>query len=108
MTQVQTSSRFSWKLIAAFAAVYVIWGSTYLAIHFAIDTMPPLLMLGTRFGFAGLILLGFLRLRGEANPTLLHWRNGLIVGSLTLGMGTGAVAWAEQTVPSGVAALIVT
>lgn len=108
MTQVQTSSTFSWKLIAAFAAVYVIWGSTYLAIHFAIDTMPPLLMLGTRFGFAGLILLGFLRLRGEANPSLLQWRNGLLVGTLTLGMGTGAVAWAEQTVSSGVAALIVT
>lgn len=95
------------KLIAAFAAVYVIWGSTYLAIRFAIETLPPLLMAGTRFLTAGALLLAFLRLRGVPMPSLRNWRAGLVVGGLLLLGGNGSVVLAERTVPSGVAALLV-
>lgn len=95
------------KLIAAFAIVYVVWGSTYLAIHFAIQTIPPLLMIAARFLAAGSILYAWYRFRGGDRPTALQWRNTAIIGTLLLLGGTGAVAWAEQTVPSGTAALLV-
>ena len=96
------------KLLSAFAAIYFIWGSTYLAIVFAIDSMPPLLMLGARFGVAGTIVYAWARARGIATPSAEEWKNAAVVGTLTLGVGTGSVAWAEQWVPSGVAALLVT
>ncbi|MBO6577214.1 MAG: EamA family transporter [Rhodothermales bacterium] len=99
---------FRLQLLAAFAAIYVIWGSTYLAIVFAIETMPPLLMLGARFGVAGLIVYAWARAKGIATPTRTEWKNAALVGTMTLAAGTGAVAWAEQWVPSGVAALLVT
>lgn len=96
------------RLIAAFAAVYVIWGSTYLAIRFAVETLPPLLMAGARFAIAGAILLLWSRLRSRsAGPTRLDWRTGLISGLLLLLGGNGGVVWAEQRVPSGIAALLV-
>ena len=95
------------RVLAAFAAVYVIWGSTYLAIRFAIETMPPLLMAGARFMIAGALVYGFMRWRGEAAPTRRHWRNAAIVGALLLLGGNGGVVLAERTVPSGVAALLV-
>ncbi len=95
-------------LLAAFAAIYLIWGSTYLAIVFAIETMPPLLMLGARFGVAGAIVFAWARWKGIPVPSREEWRNAGVVGTMTLGAGTGAVAWAEQWVPSGVAALLVT
>lgn len=94
-------------VLAAFAAVYVIWGSTYLAIAVAIESLPPLLMAGMRFLTAGAILYAVVRLRGEAAPTRLHWRNAAIVGGLLLLCGNGGVVLAERTVPSGVAALLV-
>ena len=94
-------------VLAAFAAVYVLWGSTYLAIAVAIESLPPLLMAGTRYLAAGVILYAFMRLRGEAAPTRLHWRNTAIVGGLLLLCGNGGVVLAERTVPSGVAALLV-
>jgi drug/metabolite transporter (DMT)-like permease len=95
------------RLIAAFAAVYVIWGSTYLAILFAIETLPPFLMAGVRFLIAGALLYGWMRLRGAPRPSGVHWRSATIVGGLLLLGGNGAVVWAEQWVPSGVAALLV-
>ena len=96
------------RLIAAFAAVYVIWGSTYLAIRFAVETLPPLLMAGARFVIAGVILLLWSRFRdAAARPTRADWRTGLISGSLLLLGGNGGVVWAEQRVPSGIAALLV-
>lgn len=95
------------RLIAAFAAVYLIWGSTYLAIRFAIETLPPFLMAGTRFLVAGAILYAFTRARGAARPTRAHWRSTAIVGALLLWVGNGGVTWAEQWVPSGVTALLV-
>ena len=95
------------KVILAFAAVYVIWGSTYLGIRFAVETIPPFLMAGARFGFAGAVLYAWLRLRGAPAPTRRQWRETAIVGALLIGGGNGAVSWAEQTVPSGLTALII-
>ena len=93
--------------LAAFVAVYVIWGSTYLAIRFAIETLPPLLMAATRFLIAGGLLYGVVRLRGAARPRAVHWRSALVVGGLLLLGGNGGVVLAERTVPSGLAALLV-
>ena len=95
------------KLAAAFAAVYLIWGSTYLAIRVAIETMPPFVMAGLRFVMAGALLYGWQRLRGAAAPLRLHWRSALIIGALLLVGGNGGVTWAEQEVPSGLAALVI-
>jgi drug/metabolite transporter (DMT)-like permease len=95
-------------IIAAFASIYLIWGSTYLAIGFAVQTMPPFLMGGIRFMIAGALMYGWLRWRGEAHPTnLIHWRSAAIVGGLLLLGGNGGVVWAEQTVPSSVTALLI-
>lgn len=94
-------------LAAAFAALYLIWGSTYLAIRFAIETIPPFTMAGARFLTAGLALYLWARLRGVAPPTRRQLRDGGIVGAFLLLGGNGAVVWAEQWVPSGLAALLV-
>jgi drug/metabolite transporter (DMT)-like permease len=94
-------------VLAAFAAVYLIWGSTYLAILFAIETLPPLLMAGARFLAAGAILYAVMRLRGVPAPAARHWRAATIVGGLLLLFGNGGVVLAERTVPSGVVALLV-
>ncbi len=94
-------------LVAAFAAVYLIWGSTYLAIRFAIETMPPFLMAGVRFTIAGGILYAAARALGARGPTRRHWKSALVIGGFLLLGGNGGVVWAEQTVPSGLTALIV-
>jgi drug/metabolite transporter (DMT)-like permease len=95
------------RIAAAFAAVYVIWGSTYLAIHFAIQTLPPFWMAATRFLLAGVVLYVWARLRGAARPTAVHWRSAAIVGGLLLLGGNGGVVWAQQHVPTGLTALLV-
>lgn len=95
------------SIVAAFAAIYLIWGSTYLGIRIAIETMPPFLMGGVRFMLAGAILYAFMRARGSEKPTPIHWRNSAIVGAFLLLGGNGAVVWAEQFVPSGMTALLV-
>lgn len=95
------------KVLAAFAIVYVIWGSTYLAISFAVKSLPPFLFAATRFLLAGAILYVFARLRGAPRPTRIHWRSALIIGGLLLLGGNGLLVFAEKTVPSGIAALIV-
>lgn len=94
-------------ILAAYAAVYLVWGSTYLAIAFAIETLPPFLMAGARFLIAGSLLYLWARLRGAPRPTRAHWRAGAIVGGFLLLGGNGAVVWAEQRVPSSIAALLV-
>jgi len=96
-----------WLVVAAFAAVYVIWGSTYLAIRFALETMPPFGMAGVRFLIAGGLLYGWMRWRGAPRPQWIEWRSAAIVGVLLLVGGNGGVVWAELSVPSGIAALIV-
>ena len=95
------------QILLAFAAVYIIWGSTYLAIVFAIDTLPPMLMIGTRFLTAGGIMYAWLRARGAEKPEPIHWRSAAIIGTLMPVLGTGVVVWAEGRVPSGIAALLV-
>ncbi|HEX6587899.1 MAG TPA: drug/metabolite exporter YedA [Longimicrobiales bacterium] len=95
------------KLVAAFAAVYLIWGSTYLAIRFALETLPPFLMAGARFLTAGAIVYGWMMASGAEHPTRTNWRDGLIVGGFLLLGGNGGVVWAEQFVASGIAALLV-
>ena len=95
------------KIIIAFAALYLIWGSTYLAILFAIRSIPPLLMAGARFIFAGIILYGGARLVGAKPSPRIEWRTALIVGACLLLGGNGGVTLAEQYVPSGLAALLV-
>jgi drug/metabolite transporter (DMT)-like permease len=95
------------NVIAAFAAVYIIWGSTYLAIRYAVTTIPPFLMGAGRFVLAGAILYLWARLRGGEKPLRTHWRSALITGVLLLVGGNGAVIWAEQHVASGLVALIV-
>ena len=96
-----------WKIGAALAAVYVIWGSTYLAIAIAIETMPPFWMAGVRFIVAGALLYGLARLTGAERPVRVHWRSAALIGGLLLLGGNGGVVWAEQRVDSGLAALLV-
>lgn len=100
-------SRAKTKSIAAFAAVYVLWGSTYLAIRFGVETIPPFLMAGTRHLTAGLLLFLWTRMAGEERPDRRHWKTAVFVGGLMLLGGNGLVTWAERRVPSGLAALIV-
>ncbi|HET9768844.1 MAG TPA: drug/metabolite exporter YedA [Thermoanaerobaculia bacterium] len=102
-----TSRPSGLRVAAAFAAVYVLWGSTYLAIKFALDSLPPFWMASSRFLIAGTLLYAWARRRGAPAPTRVHWRSALIVGGLLLMGGNGGVVWAEQRVPSGLAALLV-
>ena len=94
-------------MIAAFAAVYLVWGSTYLAIRFAIETLPPFLMAATRFLTAGSLLFAWARLRGAARPTRVHWGAACVIGGLLLFGGNGSVVHAEKRVASGIAALLI-
>ena len=104
----QNARRFSILLIAAFAAVYIFWGSTYLAIKYAIETLPPFLMAGSRFIFAGSILYVWARLSKDyEKPSFKHWRTSLIVGTLLLLGGNGGVVFAERHLSSSLAALLV-
>jgi drug/metabolite transporter (DMT)-like permease len=95
------------KIWLALIAVYIAWGSTYLAIRFAVESIPPFLMAGVRFLIAGAILYAWRRAAGDAQPVKRHWRSAAIIGLLLLCGGNGGVVWAEQRVPSGIAALVV-
>jgi drug/metabolite transporter (DMT)-like permease len=88
-------------LVACLAATWLIWGSTYLAIKFALLSFPPFYQMGSRFLVAGLLLTAWLRWRGRALPTLVEWRNAAIIGVLLLVSGMGFTAYAEKTVASG-------
>ncbi len=93
--------------VLAFAAIYVIWGSTYLGIRVAVETMPPFAMAAVRFAIAGAVLFAFLKLRGAAWPTARQWSVNAIVGTFLLLGGNGLVAWAELRIPSGITALLI-
>jgi drug/metabolite transporter (DMT)-like permease len=97
----QPSSKLSTLILACLLATWVVWGSTYLAIKFALISLPPFIQMGSRFIVAGALLLAWMKWRGAAMPTLIEWRNALVVGTLMLGIGMGGVAYSEQTVASG-------
>jgi drug/metabolite transporter (DMT)-like permease len=88
-------------LLLCLAATWLVWGSTYLAIKLALTSFPPFFQMGTRFLFAGVLLLAWMRWRGAAWPSRAQWRNALIVGALMLGGGMGGTAYAEMSVGSG-------
>lgn len=94
-------------LILGFAIIYFVWGSTYLAIKFAIETLPPFLMAGARFLSAGGVMYALLITREAVRPDVASWRSAAVIGALMCFGGNGLVTWSEQWVPSGVAALVV-
>jgi drug/metabolite transporter (DMT)-like permease len=94
-------------MITAFAAVYLLWGSTFLFIRYAVATIPPFFMAGTRHFVAGALLYPLARWRSGEKPSRVNWYAAILMGGLLLLAGNGAVSWAEQTVPSGIAALLV-
>ena len=105
------STATSWRLLLAFAVVYLVWGSTYLAIRFAVETLPPLLMAGTRFLVAGGVLYawhvaGAGRSAGARRATRAQWKSATITALFLISASYGLVSWAEETVPSGVVAVV--
>ena len=105
--ETSSSTAPTWGVVAAFTAVYVIWGSTYLGIRYAVESIPPFLMAGSRNLAAGLLLYALARARGNGLPSRGEWRDAAIAGGLMLALGNGGVTWAEQVIPSGVTALLV-
>jgi drug/metabolite transporter (DMT)-like permease len=96
-----------WKIVLAFLAVYLCWGMTYLAMRIAVRDIPPHLMSGARFLVAGLVLYLWTRRRGDPKPSAIQWRSAAMVGAFLLLGGNATVAWAEQQVPSGLAAVLI-
>ena len=107
MSAASTAPPRRFAIIAAFAALYIIWGSTYLGIRFAIETIPPLLMAGARFIFAGAIMYGIALAQGASRSSFAEWRMAFVVGACLIFCGNGGVTLAEQWVPSGLASLLV-
>lgn len=103
MTPAPSESRF---VVPALAAVYLIWGSTYLAMRVAVEALPPFMMASVRFVLVGVVLLAFLKIRGAPWPTRREWALSLPVGVLMFVLGNGTVAMAEQHISSGIAAVV--
>jgi drug/metabolite transporter (DMT)-like permease len=103
----QTARPSTIKLLIAFAAVYFIWGSTYLGVRFASETIPPLLMASVRFLVSGSILYLYARSKGAMSPKLIHWKSACITGFFLLLIGNGGMAWSLQFLPSSLAAILV-
>jgi drug/metabolite transporter (DMT)-like permease len=102
-----TSSRpATWKILLAFAIIYFVWGSTYLAIRIGVMEMPPFIMAALRFTAAGLILYGWARLQGTPSPSLREWRGAMALGALMFLVDYACLFWAEQRIASGVSAVI--
>lgn len=96
----------AWKLLLAFAIIYLVWGSTYLAIRIGVHEIPPFLMAGLRFTVAGLVMFAWMRATGTPSPTLREWRGATVLGTLMFLIDYACLFWAEQRVPSGIAAVI--
>jgi drug/metabolite transporter (DMT)-like permease len=96
----------SWKVILAFAIIYFVWGSTFLAIRVGVREVPPFLLAGMRFLAAGIILYGWMRARGTPSPTLREWAGASLLAVLIFVLDYGLLFWAERRVPSGVAAVM--
>src|SRR5512141_954984 len=95
------------RIAVALMTVYLVWGSTYLAIRFAVQSIPPFMMAGTRFIIPGILLVAWRRLAGDPAPTRRQWLSAAITGLLLLVGGNGLVSWAEQRVVSGITSLLV-
>jgi drug/metabolite transporter (DMT)-like permease len=97
-----------WLIVLAFAAVFLIWGSSYIAIRFAVETLPPILMPGVRFTIAGALLIGWTRARGAPAPTRKQWRDAAIAGALLFLINNSLLTWSQANgLPSGLAAVII-
>ena len=101
-----TTRPAAWKLLGAFAIIYLVWGSTYLAIRIGVREMPPFLMAGLRFTIAGLGMYSWMRLAGTTSPSWREWRSATLLGSLMFLVDYACLFWAEQRVPSGLSAVI--
>ena len=107
MTTAAAAKKHTLTIVLAFAAIYLIWGTTYLGMRIAVETLPPFLMAGTRFLTAGMVLFVALRLKGTPMPRRVEWRSALIIGALLLVGGNGLITWSEQQVPSSTASLVI-
>ncbi len=97
---------FRIRLILAFFAIYILWGTTFLGIRIAVEEMPPLFAAGVRFFIAGVVLFGFMILKGDAKPTRTQWRNLAMMGLLMFVAEYGPLFWAEKYVPSGIVSVL--
>ncbi|MCC7118735.1 MAG: EamA family transporter [Anaerolineales bacterium] len=95
------------KIWLALITLYIVWGSTYIGIKIAVETIPPFFHAAVRFLISGALLVLWQKTAGNAMPTKAQWRSAAVIGSFLLLGGNGLVAWAEQTIPSGIAALII-
>lgn len=103
---VPAAGSFRLRVIAAFSAIYFLWGTTFLAIRVAVEELPPLFAAGTRFFLAGLVLYAFMRVKGEVRPTAKQWRNLALIALLMFVAEYGPLFWAEKFVPSGIVSVL--
>jgi drug/metabolite transporter (DMT)-like permease len=101
-----TAHRPAWKTLLAFAIIYCVWGSTYLAIRVGVREVPPFVFAAMRFLVAGLVLYGWMMARGERWPSMRQWASAFLLGLLIFVLDYGVLFWAEQRVPSGIAAVM--
>jgi drug/metabolite transporter (DMT)-like permease len=106
MRPCSTKARFDVRVFLAFFAIYILWGTTFLAIRIAVAELPPLFAAGARFFTAGVLLFAFMRIKGEAGPSKKQWRNLLLMGLLMFVAEYGPLFWAEKYVPSGIASVL--
>ena len=103
----ETSTRpASWKILLAFAMIYFVWGSTYLAIRVGVEEVPPFLLAAGRFCVSGIVLYGWMRWKGIPSPSARQWAGATLLGALIFLVDYGCLFWAEQRVPSGIAAVV--
>ncbi len=98
--------RPTWKTLLAFAIIYFVWGSTFLAIRVGVHEVPPLILAAMRFSVAGLVLYVWMLVRGERSPSWREWRSAALLGTVIFVFDYGLLFWAEQRVPSGIAAVM--
>jgi len=101
-----TTHRRSWKVLLAFATIYLVWGSTYLAIRIGVREIPPFLLAAMRFAIAGVVLYGWMMAQGERLPAGREWMSAFLLAVLIFVLDYGLLFWAEQRVPSGIAAVM--
>src|SRR6266700_664862 len=101
-----TARSFKVRMVLAFFAIYFLWGTTFLAIRIAVEELPPLFAAGVRFFIAGILLLGFMLVKGETKPSSRQWRNLLVLSLLMFVAEYGPLFWAEKYVPSGIVSVL--